>query len=261
MATEKKLPRTLARKQDLYRLFARIAAAMANPHRLELLNLLAQGPRTVEELAREANLSVANASQHLQRFKRARLVIDERQGFYIRYRIADPLVTRLWLEIREVASQQLAEVSVTLDAYRAQRRVFKRVSLDELRARMEKGTAVLLDVRPSAEYAASHLPSAISIPLEDLERRLNELPRRRAIIAYCRGPYCVLADQAAEKLQRKGFRVARLEEGVHEWQQAGYPLALAESQGGSDMLVKPFVDENLGNSSYLVASEQTRKPL
>ncbi|CAG0947634.1 partial Sulfurtransferase, partial [Anaerolineae bacterium] len=212
---------------ELYRLFARIAAAMANPHRLELLDLLAQGPRTVEELARESNLSMANASQHLQRLKRAHLVIDEREGFYIRYRIADPLVTRLWLEIRQVASQQLDEVNVTLDAYRAQRHGFKRVSLDDLRARLEKGTAVLLDVRPSAEYAAGHLPSAISIPLEELERRLNELPRRRTIVAYCRGPYCVLADEAAEKLKRKGFRVARLEEGVHEWQQVGYPLSFA----------------------------------
>ncbi|MBI5031892.1 MAG: metalloregulator ArsR/SmtB family transcription factor [Chloroflexi bacterium] len=228
MATsDKKQPH--ANKQDLYRLFARIAAAMANPHRLELLDLLAQGPRTVEELAREANLSIANASQHLQRLKRARLVIDERHGFYIRYRIADPLVTQLWLQIRTVAEQQLDQVALTLDAYRVHRHEFKRVSIDDLRARMEKGTAVLLDVRPSAEYAASHLPSAVSIPLEELERRLNELPRRRTIIAYCRGPYCVLADQAAEKLKRKGFRVARLEEGVHEWQQAGYPLAVAKS--------------------------------
>lgn len=226
MSPDKTQPR--ADKQDLYRLFARIAAAMANPHRLELLDLLAQGPRTVEELAREANLSLANASQHLQRLKRAHLVVDERQGLYIRYRIADPLVTRLWLEIRAVAAQQLTEVSVTLDAYRAQRREFKRVSLGELRARMDRGTAVLLDVRPSAEYAASHLPNAISIPLEELDRHLNELPRRRTIVAYCRGPYCVLADQAAERLQRKGFRVARLEEGVHEWQQAGYALAPAD---------------------------------
>ncbi len=225
-SSEKKQPH--ANKQDLYRLFARIAAAMANPHRLELLDLLAQGPRTVEELSREANLSIANASQHLQRLKRAHLVIDERQGFYIRYRIADPLVTRLWLEIRRVASQQLAEVNTTLNAYRAHRHEFKRVSVEDLRARLKKGTAVLLDVRPSVEYAASHLPNAVSIPLEELDRRLNELPRRRTIVAYCRGPYCVFADEAAEKLKRKGFRAERLEEGVHEWQQAGYQLAFGK---------------------------------
>jgi rhodanese-related sulfurtransferase len=211
-------------KQELYRLFARIATATANPHRLELLDLLAQGPRTVEELAHEANLSIANASQHLQRLKRARLVSDERQGYYIRYRISDPLVTRLWLDIRDVAAQQLAEVDVALDAYRAHRREFKRISPEELRRRMERGSAVLLDVRPPAEYAAAHLPGAISIPLEELERRSNELPADRMIVAYCRGPYCVFADEATEKLRRKGFRVARLEEGVHEWRQAGYPL-------------------------------------
>ena len=227
-ASDKKQPHSATRKQDLYRLFARIAAAAANPHRLELLDLLAQGSRTVEELALESKLNVANASQHLQRLKHARLVADERQGQFIRYRIADPVVTRLWLEIREVASQQLAEVEVALDAYRTQRHEFKRVSLDDLRARLQKGTAVLLDVRPDAEYAAGHLPGAISIPLEELERRLNELPRRRTIVAYCRGPYCVLADEAAGKLKNQGFRVARLEQGVHEWQQAGYPLAFVE---------------------------------
>ncbi len=227
MATsEKKQPR--ANKQDLYRLFARIAAAMANPHRLELLDLLAQGPRMVEELAREANLSIANASQHLQRLKRARLVIDERQGFYIRYRIADPLVTQLWLQIRTVAEQQLDQVALTLDAYRARRHEFKRIALDDLQVRLRQGKVVLLDVRPQVEYAAGHLPQATSIPLDELERRVNELPRHRTIVAYCRGPYCVLADEAAEKLKRKGFRVARLEEGVHEWQQAGYPLTFAK---------------------------------
>jgi rhodanese-related sulfurtransferase len=223
MATPK-MRQSHANKLELYRLFARIAAATANPHRLELLDLLAQGPRTVEELAREANLSIANASQHLQRLKRARLVSDERRGFYIRYRIANPLVTRLWLDIRNVAAQQLTEVSVALDAYRAHRGEFKRISPGELRARMQKGTAVLLDVRPSAEYAAAHLPGAISIPVDMLEQRLKELPRHRMIVAYCRGPYCVFADEAAEKLRQKGFRVARLEEGVHEWRRAGYPV-------------------------------------
>ncbi len=217
-----------ANKPALYRLFARISAAMANPHRLELLDLLIQGPHTVEELAREANLSIANASQHLQRLKRARLVVDERQGLYIRYRIADPLVTRLWLDIRAAAMQQLGEVNETLDAYRERRKEFKRISVGELRTRLEKGQVVLLDVRPASEYAAAHLPQAVSIPLDELDRRVGELPPRRAIVAYCRGPYCVLADEAAERLKRKGRQVLRLEEGVLEWQQAGYPLAPAE---------------------------------
>lgn len=217
-----------ANKPALYRLFARISAAMANPHRLELLDLLIQGPHTVEELAREANLSVANASQHLQRLKRAHLVVDERRGFHIRYRIADPLVTRLWLDIRAAAMQQLGEVNDTLDAYRERRKEFRRISVDELRTRLTKGQVVLLDVRPSSEYAAGHLPQAVSIPLDELERRVRELPARRTIVAYCRGPYCVLADEAAERLKRQGRRVLRLEEGVLEWQQAGYPLAATE---------------------------------
>ncbi len=217
-----------ATKPALYCLFARISAAMANPHRLELLDLLIQGPHTVEELAREANLSIANASQHLQRLKRAHLVVDERQGLYIRYRIADPLVTRLWLDIRAAAMQQLGEVNETLDAYRERRKEFKRISVDELRLRLERGQVVLLDVRPPSEYAAGHLPAAVSIPLDELDRRVSELPSRRTIVAYCRGPYCVLADEAAERLKRRGLRVLRLEEGVLEWQQAGYPLAAAE---------------------------------
>lgn len=217
-----------ANKPALYRLFARISAAMANPHRLELLDLLIQGPHTVEELAREANLSIANTSQHLQRLKRARLVTDEREGLYIRYRIADPLVTRLWLDIRAAAMQQLGEVNETLDAYRKRRKEFKRISVEELRAQLEQGQVVLLDVRPPSEYAAGHLPQAISIPLDELERRVSELPPRRRVVAYCRGPYCVLADEAAERLKRHGRRVVRLEEGVLEWQQAGYPLDTAE---------------------------------
>ena len=220
-----------ADKPALYRLFARISAAMANPHRLELLDLLVQGPHTVEELAREANLSIANTSQHLQRLKRARLVLDERQGLYIRYRIADPLVTRLWLDMRSAATQLLGEVNDTLDAYRDRRKEFKRISMEDLRERLDKGNVVLLDVRPQSEYAAGHLPRAVSIPLDELERRVGELPRRRTVIAYCRGPYCVLADEAAEKLRRQGWRVVRLEEGVQEWQLAGYPLAPAEQQG------------------------------
>ncbi len=221
-------PKAHTNKPALYRLFARISAAMANPHRLELLDLLIQGPHTVEELAQEADLSMANTSQHLQRLKRARLVRDERRGFYIRYRIADPLVTRLWLDIRAAAVQQLGEVTETLDAYRERRKEFKRISVDELRVALEKGQVVLLDVRPSSEYAAGHLPAALSIPLDELDRRVSELPPRRSIVAYCRGPYCVLADEAAEKLKRKGWRVLRLEEGILEWQQAGYPLAAAE---------------------------------
>jgi len=211
-------------KDQLYHLFARVGQALASPRRLELLDLLVQAPRTVEELAREAHMSVANTSQHLQRLKQARLVTDEREGIYIRYRLADPAIARLWLELRAVAERQLAEVEQTLDAYRHRRHEFEQISAAELQARLRKGEAVLLDVRPRVEYQAGHLPGAISIPLDELERRLAELPRDQTIIAYCRGPYCILADQALELLAARGWKVARLEQGVAEWQRAGYAL-------------------------------------
>ena len=218
------MPTERQRKERLYRLFTRISSAMANPHRLELLDLLVQAPRTVEELAREAGLSVANASQHLQRLKQARLVIAEREGLYQRYRLADPAVMRLWLELRAVGEQQLDEVDEALDAYRTRRHEFEKVTIDELRDRLRAGKVVLLDVRPDVEYQAGHLPQAVSIPLDELERRLNELPYRRTLVVYCRGPYCVLADEALALLSKRGRKVARLEEGVAEWQQAGLAL-------------------------------------
>jgi DNA-binding transcriptional ArsR family regulator len=193
-------------KEQLYHLFTQIASAIANPHRLELLDLLVQAPRTVEELAQEAHMSIANTSQHLQRLKRARLVLDEREGLYIRYRLADPAVARLWLELRAVAEQQLAEVDRALDAYRQRRHEFEQISADE-------------------EYQAGHLPEAVSMPLDELERRLSELPADKTIVAYCRGPYCVYADDALALLLEQGWQVARLEEGVAEWQEAGYSLA------------------------------------
>jgi rhodanese-related sulfurtransferase len=213
-------------KEQLYHLFTQIASAIANPHRLELLDLLVQAPRTVEALAQEAHMSIANTSQHLQRLKRARLVLDEREGLYIRYRLADPAVARLWLQLRAVAEQQLAEVDRALDAYRQRRHEFEQISADELRTRLRAGEVVLLDVRPTEEYQAGHLPEAISIPLDELERRLSELSTDKTIVAYCRGPYCVYADDALELLAERGWQVARLEEGVAEWREAGYQLAV-----------------------------------
>ncbi len=212
------------RKERLYRLFTRISSAMANPHRLELLDLLVQAPRTVEELAHEAGMSIANTSQHLQRLKQARLVIAEREGLYRRYRLADPAVRRLWLELRAVGEQQLDEVDQALDAYRTRRHEFEKVTIDELQNRLRAGKVILLDVRPGVEYQAGHLPQAIPIPLEELERRLDELPRNRTLVVYCRGPLCVIADDALAVLSEAGWKVARLEEGIAEWQQAGLVL-------------------------------------
>ncbi len=218
------MPTQRQRKERVYRLFTRIASAMANPHRLELLDLLVQAPRTVEELARESGMSIANTSQHLQRLKQARLVMAEREGLYMRYRLADPAVARLWLELRAVGEQQLDEVEQALDAYRTRRHEFEKVTIDELRDRLRAGQVVLLDVRPAEEYQAGHLPVAKSIPLDELEQRLDELPHNRTLVVYCRGPLCVLADDALVVLSERGRKVARLEEGVAEWQQAGLAL-------------------------------------
>jgi rhodanese-related sulfurtransferase len=211
-------------KDQLYELFARVANALANPHRLELLDLLVQAPRTVEELATESGMSLANTSQHLQRLKQARLVDDERQGLHVCYRLADPEIVRLWLQVRRVAEQQLAEVERALDVYRERRHDFAQVSLAELQDRLRTGDAILLDVRPAVEYEAGHLPGAISIPLDELELRAHEIAGGKELVAYCRGPYCVYADNALELLSAQGRRVARLEEGVAEWKESGLSL-------------------------------------
>lgn len=211
-------------KKELYQLFAQIANALANPHRLELLDLLSQAPRSVEDLANEAQLSVANTSQHLQRLKQARLVRGEREGLYIRYRLADPGVAALWLHLRAVAAQQLAEVEQALNAYRHQRHEFEQISAEVLLSRLQHNEVILLDVRPAVEYHAGHLPQALSMPLAELADRLAELPPEQEIVAYCRGPYCVFADEALAVLAQEGWSVARLEEGVWEWQQAGYEV-------------------------------------
>jgi rhodanese-related sulfurtransferase len=207
-------------KEALFSLFAQVGQAVANAHRLELLDLLMQAPRTVEELASAAQISVANTSQHLQRLKQSRLVISEREGVFIRYRLADPAVARLWLELRSVAESQIAEVRQALDAYRSERHEFERISAAELRERLHKGEVFLLDARPQVEYAAGHIPGAVSLPLEELERRLDELPADMPIVAYCRGPYCVMADQALALISSRGLQTLRLEEGFVEWQQA-----------------------------------------
>jgi rhodanese-related sulfurtransferase/DNA-binding transcriptional ArsR family regulator len=205
-------------KERLYQLFTQVANAFANPHRLELLDLLVQAPRTVEELAQEAHMSVANTSQHLQRLKQARLVRAEREGLYVRYRLADPAVARLWVELRAVAEHQLAEVEPALDAYRPRRHAFTTISIAELQQRLQRDEVILLDVRPTVEYQAGHIPGALSLPIDELKHRLAELPTDKTIVAYCRGPYCVYADEALELLAAQGWTVARLEEGVFEWQ-------------------------------------------
>jgi DNA-binding transcriptional ArsR family regulator/rhodanese-related sulfurtransferase len=211
-------------KEALYELVAQVAQAIANPHRLELLDLLVQAPRTVEQLAETSAMSIANASQHLQRLKRAGLVRSERRGTSMRYHLADPTVARLWVELRTVAEQQLAGMDRALDAYRQQRHTFTQIEADEVRTRLQTGDIILLDVRPGIEYTAGHLPGALSIPLEELPQRLAELPTNALIVTYCRGPLCVYADQALDLIIASGRDGARLEAGVAEWHLAGYPL-------------------------------------
>jgi rhodanese-related sulfurtransferase/DNA-binding transcriptional ArsR family regulator len=211
-------------KERLYELFSQIGRALANPHRLELLELLIQAPRTVEDLAEQAHMSVANASQHLQRLKQAHLVLDERFGQNIRYCLADPGVAVLFIELRRVAERQLAEVGQVLDRFRSHRYDFEQISVEQMREGMDRDEIILIDARPDIEYQAGHLPGAVSLPIDVLAKRIDELPTGKIMVAYCRGPYCADADEALILLSAYGYLVKRMEEGVTEWQQAGYPI-------------------------------------
>lgn len=213
-----------ALKDRLYDQFARIGKAIANPHRLELLDLLCQAPRTVEELAQEARLTLANASQHLQVLRGARLVEGRRQGSHVYYRLADEAVGRLLRQIQELGRLRLAEVDQVVRDFFERRDRLEPVTPRTLWERMRRGDVIVLDVRPETEYRAGHIAGARSIPLTELERRLAELPDDREIVAYCRGPYCVFAVRALEILHRHGFRARRMEGGLLEWKAAGLPV-------------------------------------
>lgn len=208
-------------KDAIYDQFARIGKAVASPKRLELLDLLCQGERTVEVLAREANLSMANTSQHLQVLRGAHLAEAEKRGLHVVYRIAEPKVADFFHTLRSLAETQLAEVDQLTRRFFAGKEGLEAVSRETLLERVGAGMVAVLDVRPPEEYRAGHLPGALSIPLPELRRRLAELPRDREIVAYCRGPYCVLSVEAVEILRAEGFRAVRMEEGVQEWQQHG----------------------------------------
>lgn len=209
-------------KDQLYPQFARIGQALASEKRLELVDLLAQAPRNVDALAQETEMSVANVSQHLQILRSANLVEAERRGNMTFYRLSDPAVVSLWLALRGVAESRLAEVKELARGLPG-RDNGNTVARDEV-AGMMKANAVLLDVRPRQEFDAGHLKGAINIPIEELRRRLEELPRDRQVITYCRGEFCVFADEAAEILRSKGYDVVRLEGGWPEWQSEGRPI-------------------------------------
>jgi rhodanese-related sulfurtransferase len=209
-------------KTALFDEFARAAKALASGRRIELLDVLANGERTVEALAGEVDLSVANTSQHLQVLRQAGLVATRREGTSVHYRLAGPEVFELWRTLRTVAASRLAEVERLAAAYLGARDELEPVTRQELARRLEDGDSlIVLDVRPAAEHAAGHLLGAISIPVGELRRRLAELPRDREIVAYCRGPYCAFAHEAVAMLHREGFSARRLEDGLPEWQAAG----------------------------------------
>lgn len=216
-------------RDAIYDQFARIGKAVASPKRLELLDLLCQGERTVEVLAREANLSVANTSQHLQILRGAHLAEAEKRGLHVVYRIAEPQVADFFHALRSLAETQLAEVEQLTRRFFAGKEGLEAVDRKTLLERVGTGMVAVLDVRPPEEYRAGHLPGALSIPLPELRRRLAELPRDREIVAYCRGPYCVLSAEAVEILRAEGFRAVRMEEGVQEWQQRGLSIEVGRA--------------------------------
>jgi rhodanese-related sulfurtransferase/DNA-binding transcriptional ArsR family regulator len=213
-------------KDVLYAQFSRIAKATSNPKRIELLELLAQAERSVDELAAASGMDFSNTSAQLQVLSRARLVASRRDGKRVFYRVADQSVSRFLSSLREIASARLAEVEqVARDYFRA-RDELEPISSAELVERLHHKEMLVIDVRPADEFAAGHIPGALSVPLAELKRRLPELPRESEIVAYCRGPYCVLAPQTIEILRRAGFRARRLQDGLPEWRLANLPVEL-----------------------------------
>ncbi len=215
-------------KSAIYEQLGRIGKALASPRRLEILDLLCQGPRTVEALARAVDQSLANTSRHLQVLRGARLVEAQRLGVHVEYRLADPTVGQFFRTLRVLAESRLAEVQRVTRQFLEERDALESVDREALLARVRRGEVIVLDVRPGEEYRAGHIPGALSVPLDQLRRRLAEFAGDQEIVAYCRGPYCVLALDAVELLREHGFKATRLEDGVPDWRAHGYPVAVGE---------------------------------
>jgi rhodanese-related sulfurtransferase len=214
-------------KDRLYAQFGRIAKALDSPRRLELLDLLAQGERSVEDLADEAALSLANTSRHLQILRAARVVEARKNGLRVFYRLADPAVHEAQRAVRTLAELRLAEVDQLVRTYMGHRDELEPLSREELAQRVSDGSVVLIDVRPRQEYLAGHIAGALSVPVDELQRQASKLPARKDIVAYCRGPYCVMAYDAVAKLRARGRRARRLVDGFPEWRAAGLPVDAA----------------------------------
>lgn len=218
-------------KDRLYAQLARIGKALSNPHRLEILELLAQGERTVESLATEMALSLANTSQHLQALKQAALVDSRKDGLFVHYRLADSDVFELTKVIRSVAERRLADFERIVHEHFGDRSEAQLVEMDRLLKLARSKRIVIVDTRPATEYAAGHIAGAISVPVDELHRRLKALTKDKEYVAYCRGPYCVYADRAVEMLRASGRRARRLVEGFPEWRSAGLPVARGTAPG------------------------------
>jgi rhodanese-related sulfurtransferase len=212
-------------KEAIYDQLARISKALASPRRLELLDLLAQSPRTVQRLARETGQTVANTSQHLQVLRQVRLVQAEKRGLYVTYRLPDEQVADFYRSLRVLAESRVGDIERITRDFLVARGLLEPVDQEALVAKVARGEATVIDVRPEEEYRAGHIAGAISFPLAQLEGRLMELPKDREIVAYCRGPYCVLAVEAVRRLRARGFRAVRLEAGVVDWRARGLPVA------------------------------------
>jgi rhodanese-related sulfurtransferase/DNA-binding transcriptional ArsR family regulator len=211
-------------KQRLYQAIARVAAALASGGRLQLLEFVAQGERSVDALAAMTGLSVANTSKHLQALRQAGLVSARKEGVRVYYALAGNDVSLLMASLRGVAEHRAADVEKLLQDWLAHRDGLEPVSAHEVLKRARAGLVTVLDVRPEDEYAAGHVPGAINVPIEKLEGYLSKLPKRKEVIAYCRGPYCLMSFEAVEKLRRRGFKAKRLENGYPEWRAAGLPV-------------------------------------
>jgi rhodanese-related sulfurtransferase len=221
-----------AAKDALFDGFAEVAKALASGRRAEIVDVLSQGERSVEEVADELGQSVANTSHHLRALARAGLLTTRRDGTRIYYALASDRVAELWAALRDVAVEHVAGIERLADAYLGDRDGLEVIDRDELAARLDRREVVVLDVRPEAEYAAGHIAGARSVPIDALRRHLRALPKNADVIAYCRGPYCVYADDAVRELRRKGYRARRLVDGFPEWQRAGLPVAAGRGADG-----------------------------
>jgi rhodanese-related sulfurtransferase len=216
-------------KDKVYSILANMIKAMANPHRLEIIDLLGQGEKSVEEIAVDTDMSIANTSQHLQVLKAANLVEIRREGNFIHYRLIHDEIYRAWQTLRELGLERMAEMEKLMKDFREKRNTLEAINIEELLQRLKSKNIVLLDVRPSGEYKNGHIPDAINIPVDELSAKLKNLSKNKEYIAYCRGPFCVFADEAVTLLIKKGFKAKRLFEGFPDWKLKGLSIEVTNS--------------------------------